>query len=66
VSGFCCWKFKQIAKKLGFGRENQLEMPSNVFTLPTLEIFNSENVKKLKNVFTLVAIKEKRVGNLGV
>ncbi len=25
LSGFfCCWKFKQIAKKIGFGRKNQL------------------------------------------
>jgi hypothetical protein len=21
---FCCWKFKQIGKKIGFGKENQL------------------------------------------
>jgi hypothetical protein len=58
---FVCWKFKQIAKSWVLeGKIIQLEMASNVFTLPTLEIFNSENVKKLKNVFTLVvAIKEK-------
>jgi len=30
LSGFCCWKFKQIAK-IGFGRKNQLTL--NVFTL---------------------------------
>jgi hypothetical protein len=30
-SGFCCWKFKQIAK-IGFGKKNQLS-PLNVFTL---------------------------------
>jgi hypothetical protein len=29
LSGFCCWKFKKIAK-IGFGRKNQL---THVFTL---------------------------------
>jgi len=48
-SGFCCWKFKQIAK-IGFGRKNQLS-PLNVFTLLNLKNFNSENVK-IKNAFT--------------
>jgi hypothetical protein len=27
LSGFCCWKFKQIAK-IGFGRKNQLSPQS--------------------------------------
>ncbi len=48
---FVCWKFKQIAK-IGFWKGKSAE-PSNVFTLPKLEIFISENVKFLKNVFTL-------------
>jgi hypothetical protein len=43
LSGFCCWKFKQIAKKLGL--EGKISWALNVFTLTNLEIFNSQNVK---------------------
>jgi hypothetical protein len=44
LSGFCYWKFKQIAN-LGFGRKNQLssQMCSHC---PNLGIFNSENGEK--------------------
>ncbi len=45
-SGFCCWKFKQIAKKIVFGiKKNQLSHQC-VFTLPNLDTFDFENVKK--------------------
>jgi hypothetical protein len=48
LSGFCCWKFKQIAK-IRFGKK--IIRVLNVFTLLNLEIFNSKKVKN-KNVFT--------------
>jgi hypothetical protein len=41
---------KKIAK-IGFGKINQLSL-LNVFTLPKLEIFNSENVKNKTYVHT--------------
>jgi hypothetical protein len=43
LSGFCCWKFKQIAK---MGLRGKISWGLNVFTLPNSQIFNSENVKK--------------------
>ncbi len=33
--------------------EGKISGAANVFTLPNLDIFNYENVKKLKNVFRL-------------
>ncbi len=45
LSGFCCWKFKQIAK-IGFGRKNQLS-PQYVHTWANSTSYSShcENVK---------------------
>jgi hypothetical protein len=42
LSGFCLLEI-QIIAKTGFWKKKSAE-PSNVFTLPKLEIFNSENV----------------------
>jgi hypothetical protein len=50
LSGFCCWKFKQIAK-ISFELKNQ-SRALDMFTLPNLENFNPENVKNKECVHT--------------
>jgi len=49
LSGFCCWKFKQIAKKMGW--ERKISWDFNAFTLSNFKIFNSKNVKEKKHVY---------------
>ncbi len=39
-------------QKVGFWKEKSVGVTLNVFTLPTLEIFNSENVKNKECVHT--------------
>ncbi len=55
--GFCCcWKFKQIAKKKKLGLEGKISWALNqcvVHIDKFKKFFNSQNVKKIKNVFTL-------------
>jgi hypothetical protein len=50
LSGFCCWKFKQIAN-IGFGRNNQLS-PQCVHIVKFF-LFSILKMWKIKNVFTL-------------
>jgi hypothetical protein len=46
-SGFCCWKFKKIAK-IGFGRKNQFEpsMCSHLFKRHRLHLYHIKLKKK--------------------
>jgi len=50
LSGFCCWKFKQIAKHWVW--KEKISWAFNVFTLMDLEIFNSQMWKNKECVHT--------------
>ncbi len=58
LSGFCCWKFKQIAK-FGFGRKNQLS-PQCIYIAKSrnFQFWKPCTYLFIGNVFTLVPMAQ--------